>query len=703
MNSTEPTTGRRNRPNGTSPTASASPARRYSNSNNNSNGNNQNNGNRNHNNGGGRRRNGGGNNQRWGRNQNDYSKDTGMSAGASEQPYYIQRTPEEVNKSMESALKNIKQVKNIRNTSIRKGNLAVSHLNPQLVTGVKMKTNAAPEYPEGPNVRLIPIGGVNEVGMNMTAIECGDDIIVIDTGFGFGGGERYPGVDYLIPDTAYLEENLHKIKGIIYTHGHLDHIGGAPYVLPKMKDVPVFAMPLTLALLKNRLEEFNLENSFNFNILDVAAPLVLGNFTIQLFRLNHSIPDVVGLGIDTPKGRIIYTTDWKFDNTPYDGIPSDYGKLAQLGDEGVRLLLTDSLGILKPGYAISEKTIEDTIFKLFKQIQGRIIFTTFSTTIARLQHVINACEKTNRKLALVGRSMVNNFNVCFSLGYIRVPKDMVVDIREAGEMAPERVCVLSTGSQGEDRAALARMARDEHDLIQLKGGDAVIFSSNPIPGNEDSVQDLIAKISRKGVDVFMNREFNIHVSGHACVEDLKLLMNLTRPDYLMPIHGDHFMLRKVAELGVQMGIPFEHNLIIENNRLTELRSKDIIVTEEIVGGKVVLVDGTGVGAVSDLVLEERRQMSTQGSLIVVMLVNKSKKLVGGPEIIGRGFVYMKSSNDLFDEMKKEIKKEFENYKIDPTSKSYWSELRSKIRNTARDYIFNKTEKDPIIIPVVIQV
>ena len=657
------------------------------------------------NNGGGsnRSRRGGG---KWSRrNQNDYSGGSDMSAQASQKPYFVERKvdPAVAKQSMNSAVKNVKQVKNIRSTSLPKGNLAVTHLNQQLVSGVKIPTNAKDSYPEGPNVRIIPIGGVNEVGMNMTAIECGNDIVVIDTGFGFGGGERFPGVDYLIPDTSYLEENAKKVKAIIYTHGHLDHIGGAPYILPKLKNVPVYAMPLTAALLKNRLEEFDLQNSMDLRLLDTNEVLEIGCFKFELFRLNHSIPDVVGLGINTPKGRIVYTTDWKFDNTPYDGRPSDYGKLAYLGDDGVRLLLTDSLGILKPGWAISERKIEGVVNDLFKKIQGRIIFTTFSTTIARLQHVVNACEKNNRKLALVGRSMVNNFNVCFQLGYIKVPQGMVIDIREAGEMAPEKVCILSTGSQGEDRAALSRMARDEHDLVQLKGGDAVIFSCKPIPGNEDSVQDLVARISRKGVDVYMHKEWDLHVSGHACVEDLKLLMNLTRPDYLMPIHGDHFMLRKVAELGVSMGIPFEHNLIVENNRIVELAEDTIQVTNEIVGDKVVLVDGTGVGAVSDVVLEERRQMSTQGALIVVMLVNKSKKLVGGPEIIGRGFVYMKHAHSLFDDMKSEIKKEFDSLKLDPSSDSYWSDLRTKIRNHARDYIYNKTEKDPIIIPVVIQV
>jgi ribonuclease J len=402
-------------------------------------------------------------------------------------------------------------------------------------------------------------------------------------------------------------------------------------------------------------------------------------------------------------GRIVYCTDWKFDNTPFDGNLSDYAKIAAIGDKGVRLLLTDSLGILNPGYSVSEREIEGTIYKIFAQCQGRIIFTTFSTTIARLQHAINACEKYGRKLALVGRSMVNNFNVCFQLGYIKVPDGMIVDVTEISKLPPEAVCVLSTGSQGEDNAALNRMSRDEHDLVKLQGGDAVIFSSKPIPGNEDTVQDLVARLSRKGVDVYTHKEFKLHVTGHACHEDLKLLMALSRPDYLMPIHGDHYMLRKVGELGMSMGIPFEHNLLVENNRIVELRSQNIEVTDELTGESYLMVDGTGVGAVSDIVLEERRQMATQGSIIIVLLVNKQKKLVGGPEIISRGFVYMKSSVSLFDDIKDELRKKFTTIKADPTSQTYWTDLRGGLRNITREFVYSKTEKDPVVIPVVIQV
>lgn len=600
-------------------------------------------------------------------------------------------------------LKNVESIRNIKGTGIGKGNLSMSHLNPVFSSGHLIETNSPKVFPEGPVVRMIPMGGVNEVGMNMTALEYGDDIIVIDTGFGFGGGDKYPGVDYIIPDVSYLEQNKHKIRGLIYTHGHLDHIGGAPYILPKLGPIPIFGMPLTLALLKNRLQEFELENKFIAKIINMDQPIKLGAFTISFFRLNHSIPDVVGLAIDTPMGRIAYCTDWKFDMTPFDGKLSDYGKLAEIGDQGVRLLLTDSLGILKPGWAISERDIEKSIKKIFADCKERVIFTTFSTTIARLQHVINACEKYDRKLAIIGRSMINNFNVCFQLGYIRVPENMVIDMKKAADLPPEKVCVLCTGSQGEDTAALNRMARDEHDQIKLQGGDSVIFSSKPIPGNEDAVQELIARLSRKGVDVYMHREFDLHVSGHACHEDLKLLIALTRPEYLMPIHGDHFMLRKVGELGVSMGIPWEKNLLLENGRITVLDHDKVYASDEVISESCVLVDGTGVGAVSEIVLEERRQMATQGSLILVLLVNKQKKLIGGPEIISRGFVYMKTNVDLFEEIKNEVRRNFSAVNADPGSKTYWSDLRGGIRNMVRDFVYSKTEKDPVIIPVVVQV
>ncbi len=569
--------------------------------------------------------------------------------------------------------------------------------------GNPIATNSAPIFPLGKPVRIIPIGGVNEVGMNMTAFEYDEDIFIVDTGMGFGGSEKFPGVDYIIPDTSYLEENRHKIRGVIYTHGHLDHIGGAPYILPKLGSVPIFGLPLTLGLLKNRLQEFELDNKFLMKMIEINIPLKLGAFNLQFFRLNHSIPDNFGIAIDTPMGRILYCTDWKFDNTPFDGQLSDYAKLGQFGDEGVRILMTDTLGALKPGYSMSEKVIGDTVKQIFENAQGRVLFTTFATTVARIQHVINASALYGRKLVLVGRSMVNTFNTAFELGKIKVPAGLIVDINKVMDLPPERIAIMLTGSQGEDNAALNRIAKDEHPQVKLQGGDTVIFSSSAIPGNEDSVQDLMSRIAKRGVDVFNHKEFDIHTSGHAAVEDIKMMMALTRPDYVQPIHGEYFMHQKLSNIAMGMGIERDHVIIGENGRIMEMRSNEVVLTDHKVTKNYYLVDGSGIGAVSEAVLEERRTMSNDGVLIAVILINKQKRLVGGPEIISRGFVYMKNSGELFREIEEEVHSKFSNFQVDPKSKSYFSELRGNLRKVIGDFVYQKTEKNPMIIPVVVQV
>jgi ribonuclease J len=614
-------------------------------------------------------------------------------------------SPTIMTRKVEGGYKGGARVGNSRNSlvSLTHGNVASPTINPLLNSGPILKTNSPAVFPEGPVVRIIPLGGVSEVGMNMTAIECGNDIIIVDTGMGFGGGDKFPGVDYVVPDTTYLEENIDKVRGLIYTHGHLDHIGAAPYILPKLPGVPIFGMPLTLSLLRNRLQEFQLPEKIIAKIVKPDQSLVLGCFKINFFRLNHSIPDVVGLNIDTPMGKIGYCTDWKFDNTPFDGQISDYAKLAQMGEEGVRVMLTDSLGVMRPGYQISEKVIGGTIKKIFEECQGRIIVTAFSTTVSRLQFTIDACVANGRKLSLIGRSMINNFKTCYELGYIRVPNDLIVDLAEMTNMDAKKVCILSTGSQGEDMAALSRMSRDEHDQIRLQGGDSVIFTSSPIPGNEGSVADLIAKLSRKGVSIYQNKEFHLHVSGHACQEDLKLLFALTKPDYLQPIHGDHYMLRKVGELGAGMGIKFDHCLIGENGRITELRANEVVLTEDIITDKYLLIDGAGVGAVSEAVLMERRQMNTQGCIVITLLINKRRELISKPDIVSRGFVYMKTSKDLIDEIKNHITENFNNLNIDPNGTSYFSELRSEIKSITKSFVYKTIEKEPEIIPVIVQV
>lgn len=616
-------------------------------------------------------------------------------------PQYIKRREYDPS-GIPAVLANLESIRNVRDTQIPRGNLAIAHLNPSLVEGPRMKTNSPEFFPEGPAVRFIPIGGSNEVGLNMNAIECGDDIILIDTGIGFGDNEKFPGVNYIAPDTSYLEQNKHKIKGLIYTHGHLDHIGAAPYVLPKLGPIPIYSMPLTLALLKNRLSEFEIEQKFTAKIIDLNETLTLGCFKIQFFRLNHSIPDVVGICIDTPMGRIVFCTDWKFDDMPYDGQLSDYAKLAQYGSEGVRLLMTDSLGILKPGKSLSENTVKKTIMSIFKECKERVIVTAFASTIPRMQFVVDSCIKYNRKLALIGRSMVNNFNICFQLGYIKVPPNLIVDIHALNNLPSENVCMLMTGSQGEDLAALTRLSRDEHDLIKLQAGDSVIFSSRPIEGNENAVENLVASLSRKGVDVYSNKEFSVHVGGHACQDDLKLLFALTKPDYLQPLHGDHYIIRKTAELGMQMGIPFEHCVLSENGRVTEMRYNEVLVTDEKVSEGYLLVDGMTIGSVSEEILEERRSMATQGTVVVVLTIDKSNKLVAGPELISRGFIYRTTGMPLFDEVKSVIKANFG--KINTSNQeTFMADLKALVKNLTSEVIYAKTEKSPIVIPVILQV
>lgn len=662
--------------------------------------------------GGSQRRSGNFSNNRSNNNRNsngprkEYTPKTNAMALA--EPGFVRRSANNVeqnhNTTYASILGNLDPVRQVRQTTLYKGNLAADHLNREIFEGPRMKSNASEFYPEdGPVVKFIPIGGSGEVGMNMNVIECGDDIIIIDTGMGFGDSEAFPGVDLIIPDVSYLEANKHKIKALIYTHGHLDHLGAAPYILPKIGPVPIYSLPLTLALLKNRIQEFDIEHKFTAKIIDLKETYEIGCFKIQFFRLNHSINDVVGLSIDTPMGRIVFCTDWKFDFTPYDNILSDYAKLAELGNEGVRLLMTDSLGVLKPGKSISEMQVRSTILDIFKKCEERVIVTAFASTIPRMQFVVDACIKYGRKLTLVGRSMVNNFNICTQLGYIAVPPGLIIDIHDVAKYANNEVCMLMTGSQGEDLAALTRLARDEHNMIRLQAGDSVIFSSRPIEGNESAVERLVASLSRKGVDVYSNLEFTTHVGGHACQDELKLLLALTKPDYLQPLHGDHFIIRKMAELGQTMGIPFEKSLLSENGRVTELRFNEVVVTEEIVNDKYLLVDGHSVGLVSEPVLEERRTMNTQGAVVMVVTINKSKKLVAGPELISRGFVYMKSGKSLFDEIKEDIKNRFDDIKIDSNSPSFFTDLRNALKVIASDIIFEKTEKTPIIIPVVVQV
>ncbi len=552
-------------------------------------------------------------------------------------------------------------------------------------------------------LRIIPMGGVEEVGENMTAIEYGDDIIIVDMGYAFPD-ETMPGIDYIIPDTKWLEERKKNIRGIIITHGHMDHIGGMPYILPKIGDPPVYTMPLTSAFIKKRLEEFGQLGRARINTLTKDDVLTLGSFKIRFIRVNHNIPDGVALCITTPVGQIIYATDWKFDHAPVDGKPTEFDKIAKFGGEGILLLMSDSTNAFKPGYCQSEQDLGNTIDRIFAETKGRLIFATFSSLVSRIQQCFNAAEKTNRKVVVVGRSMVNTVEIALSMGYLKISPKLIIKSEQAKRYPDNQVVILCTGSQGEEGAQLARMARGEHKIVKVVKGDTVVLSSSPIPGNERAVAAVMSNLTRLGAKVIYNKIFDIHSSGHAQQEELKLMMNLVRPKYFMPIHGEHHMLVAHGELARTVGIPESNIFIPENGQGIEVDqtgTAQASATKE--AGGYVFVDGLGVGDVGEVVLRDRQVMAQDGMFVIIITLDRrTGKLINQPDIISRGFIYMKNNDDLIREVKHEVRKLTESKtkeKLEPN----WAYLRQVIRDEVGEYLFQKTERRPMILPVVIEI
>lgn len=552
-------------------------------------------------------------------------------------------------------------------------------------------------------LRVIPLGGIEEVGENMTIMEYGDDILVIDMGLGFPD-ETMPGIDYIIPNTKYLEENKKRIKGVIITHGHLDHIGAIPYILPKIGDPPIYTMKLTGELIKKRLEEFHLLGRSKIHELNKDDILTLGNFRIRFFRINHNIPDGVGLAINTPAGLMVYATDWKFDHTPVDGRPTEFDKLAKFGGEGVALLLSDSTNAEKPGYSMSEKTLGDTIDRILSDAKGRVIFATFSTLISRVQQVIDAAYKSNRKVVVTGRSLVNNVEICLATNYLKMPaKNMIIKMEQAKKLPDNQVVILTTGSQGEEASALARIARGEHKTIEIKRGDTVVVSASPIPGNERAVSGILSSLARQGAKVLYQKILDIHTSGHAYQEDLKLMLSLTKPKYFMPIHGEHHMLLAHADLAKSVGVDEKNIFTLDNGQMLELSASGVRVSDAKIPTGYVFVDGLGVGDVGEVVLRDRQVMSKDGMFVILLVVEKlTGKLVQQPDIISRGFIYMKGSEDLLKEVKHEVRKAVES-KSKVKGRANWAFIRSEVRDQVGEFLFQKTERRPMVLPVVIEV
>jgi ribonuclease J len=551
----------------------------------------------------------------------------------------------------------------------------------------------------GDRLQIIPLGGIGEIGKNMYVIRCQDEILVVDAGLAFPGDEML-GIDVVIPDISYLLDNRDKIRGIVLTHGHEDHIGALPYILPQL-DVPVYATKLTLGLIREKLREHNLLGDCRLHTFDPQEKLRLGAFKLEFFRTNHSIPDSVGVAIHTAVGTVVCTGDFKFDQTPVNDRPTDYYRLGKLGEKGVLVVLSDSTNAERPGYTLSEKEVGVAIMDIFHTARQRIILATFASNIHRIQQVIDAACHYRRKVAVVGRSMENVVKVAQELGYLQVCEGTLVDIDELNSLPPERAVILTTGSQGEPMSALTRISMSEHRKVEIMPGDTVIIAATPIPGNEKLVSRTIDNLFKRGANVIYERVSGVHVSGHGSQEDLKLMLNLLKPSYLIPVHGEYRHLIHHAKLATKVGIPEENIFIAENGQVLEFTADSGRPAGSVTAGRI-LVDGLGVGDVGNVVLRDRRILSQDGILIVVMTVDPvTNKVVAGPEIFSRGFVYVRESEKLLEEAREQVTRCLEK-NGNNGRRSEWSLLKGNIRDTLSRYVWEKTHRRPMILPIIME-
>jgi ribonuclease J len=548
------------------------------------------------------------------------------------------------------------------------------------------------------NIRITPLGGVGEVGKNMTVIEYGSEMIVIDCGLCFPR-EDMLGVDYVIPDITYLTKNKEKIKAVLITHGHEDHIGATPYLLPEI-GAPVYGTDLTLALIETKLAEHKYEG-VDLNVIKAGDTITVGVFKIEAIRVTHSIDASLGFAIHTPAGTIMHTGDFKVDYTPVDGRVIDIAKFAQLGEQGVLALLSDSTNAENPGYTMSESKVGDMFENYFKNATGRIIVATFASNIHRLQQVISASKRYGRKVCLTGRSMLKIAKIAKELGYLDLDEDMLIEPEEVEKLKKNKVVILTTGSQGETMSGLVRMAAGEHKKLSMIPGDLVIISSTPIPGNEKYVSDVINMLYRRGANVINESVADVHVSGHACEEELKMIITLTKPRFFIPIHGEYRHLYRHAALAEELGIPRNRIFIPEIGKVIELGQKFSRETETVPSGSVI-IDGLGVGDVGNVVLRDRRLLSQDGLFIVVVTMSsETGELISGPEIISRGFVYMRESTDLLERARKIITDEID----DCVQKQMtdWTTLKGRIKKALRAYLYDLTKRSPMILPIIIDI
>lgn len=547
-------------------------------------------------------------------------------------------------------------------------------------------------------LRVIPLGGLQEIGKNCTVVEYGNDMVMIDCGLTFPNEEML-GVDIVIPDFTYVEENKKRLGGIFVTHGHEDHIGAIPYFL-KNVDTNVYCSKLTKGLLENKFKEHHL-NPNKIKMVNVNSKVKVGELSVEFIRVSHSIPDSCAIAVKSPVGTILFTGDFKMDFTPIDGDPTDIQRIAELGKKGLLALYCDSTNVERPGYSISEKEVGDTFIKIFGQVSGRIVVATFASNLHRVQQIIFAAERYNKKVALSGRSMINNVKIASELGYLKVKNNTIIDMKNVKSYADDEIVVLSTGTQGEPLSALTRMANRDHKQIHLNETDTVILSSSAIPGNEIAINNVINKLTEIGVNIIYSSLERVHASGHACQEEIKLMYQLATPRFLLPAHGEARQLHTHRDLAISMGMDSQNIHILENGDIIEFTKKSANVVGKVQAGNV-LVDGSGIGDVGNIVLKDRKHLSEDGLMVVSITFDRNTQtLLAGPEIVSRGFVYVKENQDIIENAKELVVRSFEKCQKDEIRAI--SQIKYQIREDLKSYLYNELGRDPMILPVISEV
>ncbi len=550
-------------------------------------------------------------------------------------------------------------------------------------------------------LKVIALGGLSEFGRNMMLFEYGNDMIVIDMGLMFPI-EGMPGIDFVLPKIDYVRQNRHKLRGVLITHGHLDHTGAIPYYIKDLGFPTIYGTQLTIGMIRDRLEEFNLVRDTNLTVINPDDILQLGCFKVSFFRVNHNIPDSVGIAVHTPVGTVVHTGDWKFDHTPQDQLPTEFWKLAKLGGDGVLLLCSDSTNSERPGFCQSEKEIGINLERLFQKATGRIIVATFASLVSRVQQIVNAAAALNRKVVISGMSMEKTLATAVEFGNLKIARGTIIKIDQMKNYPENRLVVVATGSQGQETSALGRMSRGEHRHVKIQKGDTVILSSSPIPGNERAVTNLMNNLYTLGAHVIYNKMFDVHTSGHAYREEMKLMLGLVRPKYFLPIHGERYMLVHHAEIAYEMGWDEKNVFVLNNGQIMEFNNTG---QGKILPLKIdcdyVMVDGLGVGDIGSVVLRDRQVLAEDGMVVIITTIDKEGKLASSPDIISRGFIYVKGAEKLINDVRMLVRKIMTENNVSDIAN--WVPVRNKIRDDVGQLLFQKTEKRPMVLPVIIRV